>query len=290
MASARLGLQGLPNADIKPREKVRFLAVAIAAIAVTGCGTDRCKAGTAFLTYSLGAGAAAADTVDVALSIGGAPAQTMTVSRKTRASSGSIEVDFSSYPTGRSLTFTLTARVGTQVLASATQMTTAMAGCTSLSFTLSAATNDLAGATVNDLSMADLSMTVAGAADLATPLDMPESTTDDMSMKAMADLAALPDLRQVLYPLTVNNTLAWCDVTVTINGHATEFKTQSSMTFMAADTTTVMLSAVPNPGFFAVKWTGVTTMSGSSATYKMTTGNGQSVTACCPTTSGGSGC
>ena len=107
---------------------------------------------------------------------------------------------------------------------------------------------------------------------------------------AGCDLAKPLDFSTPSNTLTVNNTLAWCDVTVTINGHATEFKSQSSMSFKATATTTVMLMATPNPGFFAVKWTGVTTMSGSSATYVMTTAFTQSVTACCPTSSSGSGC
>jgi hypothetical protein len=93
-----------------------------------------------------------------------------------------------------------------------------------------------------------------------------------------------------LYTLTVYNTVHWCDVTVTINGHATEFSTQDSMTFMATATTTVMLKATPNPGYFAVKWTGVSTMSGSMATYVMTSAANQSVTACCPTSAGGANC
>ena len=152
-------------------------------------------------------------------------------------------------------------------------------GCTS-----SSSTPDMPAAPSQDLAMmtthaADMAM-MMGPADMAKG----KSPSTDMAVQDMAKVTP------TLYTLTVNNTLAWCDVIVTINGHATEFKTQGSMTFMAADTTTVMLSATPNPGFFAVKWTGVSTMSGSMATYVMTTGANQSVTACCPTDSMGGGC
>lgn len=88
--------------------------------------------------------------------------------------------------------------------------------------------------------------------------------------------------------LTVNNTLSWCTVTVTINGMPTSFG-GASMGFPAAAGTTVMLQADPKPTFKPVVWTGVTTMNGDMATYTMTAAAQQTVTACCPL-SDGTGC
>src|SRR5581483_4813779 len=64
------------------------------------------------------------------------------VMRKTRSAAGSIEVDFAAYPSGQPLTLTLTARAGTQPLASFSQTTTASAGCTTLSFILAGSATD----------------------------------------------------------------------------------------------------------------------------------------------------
>jgi hypothetical protein len=110
-----------------------------------GCSTDRCKKGTLFLSYTLTSGAEAADAIDVTLAIGTAAAQTMSVARKSRGASGSIEVDFATYPAGKSLALTLTARAGAQLLASASQTATAGASCSALSFTLDASAADMAG-------------------------------------------------------------------------------------------------------------------------------------------------
>jgi hypothetical protein len=146
----------------------------------------------------------------------------------------------------------------------------------------------LAAGCGSSTSMPDMA---AGASDMAMKMgagDMAmQAGSGDMAMQAgSGDMA----MSGTLYPLTVNNTYAWCDVIVTINGKATEFSMTGSMSFMAAAGTTVMLSATPNPTYFAVKWTGVTTMSGSMATYVMTTAANQSVTACCPTSAAGAGC
>jgi hypothetical protein len=93
----------------------------------------------------------------------------------------------------------------------------------------------------------------------------------------------------MLEVLTVNNTLKWCTVTVTIgNGTPTTF-TDASRNFSAAAGTTINLQADPLPTFIAVKWTGVTTMSGDKATYVMTSMATQMVTACCAH-SNGTGC
>jgi hypothetical protein len=98
-----------------------------------------------------------------------------------------------------------------------------------------------------------------------------------------------PDAATALPNLTVNNTLAWCDVTVTVGSAAPVTFGTASKSFPAAASTTVTLHATPHPTFLPVVWTGVTTMNGADATYVMTATATQSVTACCPL-SDGSGC
>ncbi len=115
---------------------MRALLLGAFLFGTSGCSVDLCKKGTVFLTYSLQGGASAADTIDVTLTEGTSAPKTVSVIRKTRSSSGSIEVDFGSYPASQSLSFTLTARAGTKTLASSTQTKIAGSSCTALSFTL----------------------------------------------------------------------------------------------------------------------------------------------------------
>jgi hypothetical protein len=141
----------------------------------------------------------------------------------------------------------------------------------------------------NDMLPPDMSAHV----DMTPPFDL--SVIADLSSDfAVADLIPFPDdgphpdmAQQPL--LTVNNTIAWCTVTVTIGGVATSFGTDFQ-TFNVPSGTTVTLHAVPKPTFFPVIWTGVSTQSGSNATYIMTSAPSQSVTACCPENSSGLGC
>jgi hypothetical protein len=120
----------------------------------------------------------------------------------------------------------------------------------------------------------DFALPTGGSVDLAGPVDMAKKMGSDGGM---------------LETLTVNNTLAWCTVTVTIgNGTPTTF-TDATRNFMVAAGATVNLQADPLPNFIAVKWTGVTTMSGDKATYVMTSAATQMVTACCAHTNG-TGC
>jgi len=118
------------------------LASLLLVATLSACGTDACTPGTVLLSYSLINGAEAADTIDITLSIDGGAQQTMTVTRKTTGASGSIEVDFGSYPSGRSLALTLTAKMGDAVLASSSQTGTANPNCTALSFTLDGSSTD----------------------------------------------------------------------------------------------------------------------------------------------------
>lgn len=151
---------------------MRAAAVALLLFAASGCAADHCKQGTLFLSYTLAGGAEAADTLDVTLAVAGAEAQTRSVVRPNRGTSGSIVVDFVTYPTGQSLALTLSARSGNDVLASSSTTTTASPGCSAVSLALSGSQSppDLSTATgaSADLAAADLSTPP----DLTTPADM----------------------------------------------------------------------------------------------------------------------
>jgi formylglycine-generating enzyme required for sulfatase activity len=113
-------------------------ALGIVFVLLTGaCSNNQCNPGTVLLKYTLSGGAEAANTIDVVLAIGGAAARTMTIHRKTSASSGSIEVEFGTYPKAQSLAFTLFARKDDTVLGSASATTMAMPSCTALLLKLS---------------------------------------------------------------------------------------------------------------------------------------------------------
>jgi sulfatase modifying factor 1 len=145
---------------------MRALGFALAVL-TAACSAQRCKDGTLFLSYALINGAETADTIDVTLRIGDGEAQTRTVSRTTRAAS--IEVDFGAYPEGQLLAVTVTARAGENVLASASQTTTATTSCTVLSFALDRNAGDLGE---SDLAGIDGGLDLANGSDLAASSDM----------------------------------------------------------------------------------------------------------------------
>jgi hypothetical protein len=127
-----------------------------------------------------------------------------------------------------------------------------------------------------------------GCGDVTTTPDMP-AAMQDLSMAVTMDMAKASE-GGALETLTVNNTLSWCTVIVTVGNGTPATFTSASMSFMAGAGTMVSLQADPRPGFFPVKWTGVSTMTGNKATYVMTGAATQAVTACCPTSAAGGGC
>jgi hypothetical protein len=141
----------------------------ICAVTLTACSPARCKDHTVFVSYTLTNGAEAANLIDVTVAVGSDAARTMTLARKTTRASGSIEVSFASYPAGKSLVFTLTARANELVLASASQTTTAMPGCTTVSLGLdgSVAHPDRSDLAIPDAASADASTADLDAVDLA---------------------------------------------------------------------------------------------------------------------------
>ena len=92
--------------------------------------------------------------------------------------------------------------------------------------------------------------------------------------------------------LTINNYLAWCDVTAKVNGTLVASFGTSSAQISEPVGTTVALTATPHPGFTTARWQGTTTATGDAngdATYVMGSAASQTITACCPFTNG-TGC
>ena len=147
---------------------MRVLGLAFLLLAAA-CSTDRCKNGTVYLSYAVTGGAESANTIDVTLAISGGAAQTKNVPRKS--GDKSIEVDFAAYPSGQSLTFTLTARAGDAVLAWASQTMTAVPGCTALWLALDGSANDMASGDAA-IDMAPLPPDMTTPSDMTTPFDM----------------------------------------------------------------------------------------------------------------------
>jgi hypothetical protein len=156
----------------------------------------------------------------------------------------------------------------------------------------SVAMPDLAIVPMPDLAVVPMpDLAIVPMPDLAV-VPMPDLAMNQVDMAVAPDMVTPPDMTQPppdMTPLlTVNNTFAWCTVTVTINGVPTTFG-GASMVFPVNSGITVGLSAMPKPNFLPVKWTGVTTMNGPSATYDTTVAPAQMVTACCALGNGG-GC
>jgi fibro-slime domain-containing protein len=125
---------------------------------VSGCGAP-CKQGTLFLRYS---GADGADHFELTISVGGGAG----VSQRVAYASGesTVEVDFKQYPTGQTLSLTLTALdANDEALASAEKTFTAASGCTALELAL----------TKSDLGLPpqDLSAIAGDLADLSPQAD-----------------------------------------------------------------------------------------------------------------------
>ena len=153
--------------------------VVLLVLMTAACSIDHCKQGTVFISYTLVGGAEAADTIDVMLTIADGSAQTKSVARKS--GDASIEVDFGRYPKGQSLAFTLIARAGSEVLASASQTSLAMPGCTAMSFKLDGSMNDLGSA---DLLLGD------GGDDLMTAADLSPLVCQPMCLPSESCCAA----------------------------------------------------------------------------------------------------
>ena len=123
---------------------MRALVLCALVAVAAGCRTESCKPGTLLVSVSLTGSAAAASSlsVDVAIDGGGARSGTFALDGK---SSGTIEVDFPSYPAGHAVTVTVTALAGSDVLGSQAQATTLGAGCATLDIVVSGSGSDDGG-------------------------------------------------------------------------------------------------------------------------------------------------
>jgi hypothetical protein len=120
---------------------------------------------------------------------------------------------------------------------------------------------------------------------LALVLGCGNGTTKTDMATGSGDMSSLPTL-------TVNNTLSWCTVTVTVGTGSPVSFTDPTKTFIAPSGTLILLKAEPLATFKPVKWTGVTTTNadmGDLASYTMTSAAAQSLTACCALSTG-TGC
>ena len=68
--------------------------VALSAIAVPGCGANKCKTGTLYLNLELNGAAAAASSVEFELSVDGGTPKTQVLSHDADVQFGTIEIQF----------------------------------------------------------------------------------------------------------------------------------------------------------------------------------------------------
>ena len=122
------------------RARVALFGLAL----VAGCTNVRpCKAGTALLALTLDAASAGADALVVAATVDGATL-TDTVAHTPGATTGTLELDFPSYPEGKPVQLAVRATAGGNTVGSGSLAQTLPAGCASLAMTVQrAGSNDL---------------------------------------------------------------------------------------------------------------------------------------------------
>lgn len=120
---------------------MRALVIAIVLpllLTSAGCGKDlACKKDTAFLTIDLGGDALAADRIDVDVSVGAGAARSGSFAHTPGQATASIEVDFSTYSAGQTITVAARASTGGTIVGATTQALTLTSGCTSAHLSLS---------------------------------------------------------------------------------------------------------------------------------------------------------
>src|SRR5881392_65123 len=100
------------------------LSLSLCAALAAGCGTNACKKNTVLVTVDFGA-SATAEMVLVSASLDGGAVV-----------SGTVELDFASYPAGHSLTVSVSALSGTSILATNSVTVTLAQSCTSVPLSL----------------------------------------------------------------------------------------------------------------------------------------------------------
>ncbi len=143
-------------------------AIAIALL-VAGCGTRPCRDGTVFLTIAYDAASAAADHVELHVTVGSASLVT-TVPHDPGAATGTVEIDFANgYPSGKIGIF-LSARQGGIIIGTGTLEAPLAPGCSALSAVVTASGGS-DGGTTQDLTFSDLVATVPDAPPSGIALD-----------------------------------------------------------------------------------------------------------------------
>jgi hypothetical protein len=159
-------------------------------LAASGCtSVERCKTGTLFVSLTLAGATAAADSLEVTVSISGGGMMITPLSHKAGVTKGGVEVQFpSGYPDGQSITVDVTAKQNGLVVGSGGNSVTLGHGCGALSIAVmpSQAALDLAGA---DFSGVDFSGVDLAGADFAIPPDF--SMAPPMDLNGV-DLTCVP--------------------------------------------------------------------------------------------------
>ena len=112
------------------RRRLALAPFAVALLFVGGCNTRPCAEGTLFLTVAYDGAAAAADTVEIALSVGGRSARQSSRGRTPGQGTDTLELAFpGGYPGGQEVRIALTARQGGVVVGAGSASLTPKAGC-----------------------------------------------------------------------------------------------------------------------------------------------------------------
>ena len=125
--------------------KPLLLAALVGIAAGAGCKTtDSCNPGTVFATVDFDSATAAANMLDIQVSIDGGTAKSSQLAHTPGDAQGTVEIDFpSGYPTGKRVDVTIVARSGQTVLGSQTAHIPSLpSGCMTLSFRFSGGGSD----------------------------------------------------------------------------------------------------------------------------------------------------
>ena len=117
---AAVGHDGLGEGQL-----MRHLGLTIAAIvALCGCkGTETCRPGTAFVSFTFAGAAVKADTLRIQTCVDGQCGSPTPVKHEVGATTGSLEVDFSRYAPGSRLEVQATPMMGTVILSAPSSST-----------------------------------------------------------------------------------------------------------------------------------------------------------------------
>jgi hypothetical protein len=193
---------------------MRTLLFIAALSAVGGCRTSSCKDGTIFLQLTFDGASAQADQLSVSVVVSGGATLSGSSARGPMGSTGTLEIDFGSgYPSGQSVTVSVTAFQGGAVVGMGSASTTLLGKCQRLPLSVVAGmpgddmspSGDLAGA---DLATTpDLSSCVPSSPSVTHWVD-PSLGTDDASHGAQPGACAFKTITYALAHATGRINLA----------------------------------------------------------------------------------